>query len=88
MKKVYFLRVYKKDDDHTTDYGDFFDSKEAVKLGVLALRAGVFKSLKEKERMQQAIEGWNKFENVAVKDGRMEVCEKYVYDILEEYLWK
>ena len=88
MKKVYFLRVYKKDEARTTDYGGFPDSKEAVKLGNMALRAGAFKSLKEKKQVLQAVEDWSKLESIELKDGWMNISEEYVYDTMEEYLGK
>lgn len=88
MKKVYFLRVCKKDEALITDYGGFPDSREAVKLGNIALRAGVFKSLKKEEQVIQAVKDWSKERYIALKEGWMNVCEKRVYDTLEEYLGK
>lgn len=88
MKKVYFLRVYRRVDGHTTDYGKFPDGEEAVKLGNMALRAGAFKSLKKEEQVIQAVEDWSKERYIALKDGWMNVCEEKVYDTLEEYLGK
>lgn len=86
MKQVFFLKVYEKGKDRPRYFGGFPEVVEALKLGRLVLRAGVFKSLKNKEQVFKAIEEWDNSKSINLKDGWMMVDEDCIYDTMEEYI--